>query len=479
MNSLEKFIQTKINNDEFFIKIKPYIKNMECYLVGGYIRDLLNNEKSCDRDLIVHSGIAKNLALDIANNTNGHFIPLDEENQIYRVVMPDKKNYFDISAMLDDNLYKDINRRDLTINSLVYDLNNDKIIDKNDSLNDFKNHILRTSNLENFIDDPLRMLRIYRFCAKYNFNISDETETFIRKNKELLNNPAKERINTEIMKLFESKYSDIALTKMDKTGILSSIFPVVDEIKKIPPNTHHHLSLLNHSIETVRQIQRHFDNYSQNVKNSLCSNELGTYSRLAFLKLAGFLHDIGKPDTWTIEKDTGRHRFLMHDDVGSKKVVPILKNLKFSKKQISYIQKMIKFHIYPSSLVWQENVGSKARLKFYRKMYPFCIDIITLAKSDRLSAMGPDVTVDMIIKNLSDLSVLLEECLDFDSSEAKPKPFLNGEEVMKITGLPQSKELGNYIKTLYIEQLEGNIATKEDAIKFLEDMKISNKLNTK
>ena len=112
-------------------------------------------------------------------------------------------------------------------------------------------------------------------------------------------------------------------------------------------------------------------------------------------------------------------------------------------------------------------------------MYPFCIDIITLAKSDRLSAMGPDVTVDMIIKNLSDLSVLLEECLDFDSSEAKPKPFLNGEEVMKITGLPQSKELGNYIKTLYIEQLEGNIATKEDAIKFLEDMKISNKLNTK
>ena len=131
---------------------------------------------------------------------------------------------------------------------------------------------------------------------------------------------------------------------------------------------------------------------------------------------------------------------------------------------------MIKSHIYPSSLVWSEVVGSKARLKFFRKMYPYYADIIVLAQSDRLSAMGEHVTVDMIVKNLSDLSVLLEECFGFDEAEAEPKPILNGKEVMEITGLPQSRELGDFVKSLYSAQLEENVKTREDAVKFLEKM---------
>ena len=80
------------------------------------------------------------------------------------------------------------------------------------------------------------------------------------------------------------------------------------------------------------------------------------------------MHDIGKPSCWTIEEDTLRHRFIKHDEIGSKLVVPILKDLKFSKKQIQYIQTLIKYHIYPSSLVSAEDVTEKAFMKFYRKM---------------------------------------------------------------------------------------------------------------
>lgn len=465
-------IENKIKNDEFINLIKPYVKDYDCYLVGGYIRDLFFDEISHDRDLIVKSDYAEKIAKNIAANTNSHFIELDSVNKIYRVVMPDKLNYFDISAMLDDDLQKDINRRDLTINAMVYDINAEKFIEKNQApFEDFSNKILRTFDLQNFIDDPLRMLRVYRFAAKYDFDIDENITNFIKNNYKLINNPAKERVNTEIMKLFEGKYSHTALLKMDETGLLTEIFPVMKEVKTIPPNTHHHLDLFHHLVETVNQIEKNYANSDKLTKKTFDSMEFGNFSRKSFLKLAGFLHDIGKPDTWTIDEDTGRHRFIKHDDVGSKKVVPVLKSLKFSKKQIAYVQNMIKFHIYPAALVWQEEVGSKARLRFYRKMYPYFADVIVLSMSDRLSALGKDVTIEMVVKNLSDLSILLQECYDFGDTQAKPKPFLSGKDIMDITKLPQSKELGDIVKKLYQMQLDGEILTKEDAVSFLTTKK--------
>lgn len=467
MNNIEK-IKNIIQNDEFINHIRPYLKEVECYLVGGFLRDLATGEISHDRDLIVKSDVAKNLAKAIADGTNSHFVPLDEENKIYRVVMPDKTNYFDISAMLEDNLDKDIHRRDLTINSLAYDINRDEVVDKVGAVSDFENKILRTVDLKNFVDDPLRMLRAYRFSAKYNFEIDKEIEDFIKNNLELIEKPAKERINTEIMKLFEGKYSDLALLKMDEVGLLDVIFTVMREVKKIPPNTHHHLDLQHHLIETVRQVQRNYENLPDERRKVLEDMEFGGYPRIAFLKFAAFMHDIGKPDTWTIDEETGRHRFIMHDDVGSKKIVPIMKDLKFSKKQIAYVQKMIKFHIYPSSLVWQEVAGSKAHLKFYRKMYPYFEDVIILAMADRLSAMGEAITADMVVQNLSNLSILLDECFEYGSAVASPKPFLTGNDVMEITGLKQSKALGDIVKALYSEQLDGNISSREEAIEFVK-----------
>lgn len=461
-------IKEIIQNDEFINLIKPFVQDVECYLVGGFLRDLATGEISHDRDLIVKSDIAKNLAKTIADGTNSHFVPLDEENKIYRVVMPDKTNYFDISAMLEDDIDKDIHRRDLTINSLAYDLKNDEIVDKVGAIKDFENKILRTADLKNFVDDPLRMLRVYRFAAKYDFEIDEKLKIFIQNNLKLMEKPAKERVNTEIMKLFEAKYSDVALLKMDEVGLLDKIFPVMKEVKTIPPNTHHHLDLQHHLIETVRQIQRNYENLPEDRQKVLNDMEFGGTSRRAFLKFAGFMHDIGKPDTWTIDEETGRHRFIMHDDVGSKKIVPIMKDLKFSKKQISYVQQMIKFHIYPSSLVWQEVAGSKAHLKFYRKMYPYFEDVIILAMADRLSAMGEAITYDMVVQNLANLSILLDECFEFGTAEAKPKPILTGNEVMDFTGLKQSKALGDIVKALYSEQLDGNITTREEAIEFVK-----------
>ena len=461
-------LKEKILKDES-IKILFSVCGLpEYYLVGGCIRDFLENKTSFDKDLIVKSDKAESFAKKLADDTNGYFIVLDEENKIYRVVMPDKLNYFDISAMLNDNLDDDIKRRDLTINSIVFDFQNQEIIDLTGGIEDFENGILRTYSLKNFEDDPLRMLRVFRFCAKYNFKIDDKITEFVKHNSILINNCAKERINQELMKLFEGKYSDIAIKEADKCGLLNKIFPVIEELKKIPPNTHHHLNLFDHVTETVRQVEINTEKAPEKIRDILKNCDLGQYSRKSFLKLGAFLHDIGKPDTWTIEEDTGRHRFIMHDEVGSEKVVPILKDLKFSKKQIEYVKNLIKYHIYPSALVTQEGVTEKAKLKFCRKIHPYTFDLIILAMSDRLSAQGPAVTKEMVENNLKNLRLLSEKCLRFAEEDIAPKPFLNGQEVMELTGLKQSKELGNIIKQVYQAQLDGEITDKTSAKEYVK-----------
>ena len=114
------------------------------------------------------------------------------------------------------------------------------------------------------------------------------------------------------------------------------------------------------------------------------------------------LHDVGKPTTWTIEEDTGRHRFIKHDEIGSRMSKTILKEMKFSKKQIAYISAMIKHHIHPAQIVESKDTTEKTFMRFIRKMENNLIDVIYLAMADRLSARGEAITDEMVESCLND-----------------------------------------------------------------------------
>ena len=382
-------MNTIIEKDEILQKIIKAFDN-EIYLVGGSVRDFFMGIETHDRDLIVIDEDTREFSIKIAELFDATFIPLDEENKIYRVVLPDKINYLDITNPIGGSLEKDLMRRDLTINAIALNIRTGEIIDLSGGIKDIKNGCINYVQEENFKDDPLRILRAYRFQAIYGFEISPKTLDAIKKYSDLVLNPAVERINYELLKLFGGKYAHIALENMDKAGILEKFFPFVSELKKVPPNSHHHLDLFHHSLETARNIEEliqtipqqegwraggidvwHFNNSNvgeilqkqsdnsytsippylhTSIVSHLHSTDFGGAPRLAHLKLAAFMHDIGKFSTWTIE-DGGRHRFIKHDDVGAKMSVKFLKNLHFSNKQIEYISSMIKNHIYPSSVM--------------------------------------------------------------------------------------------------------------------------------
>ena len=437
----------------------------EGYLVGGSIRDLFTkNCVFCDRDISVKG--AENFARKIANKWDGTFIELDNENKIYRVVLPDKINFLDISELQGNTIEEDLKRRDFTINAIAYDLANDKFVDVTGGLKDLKNKVLRHIDDKNFEDDPLRILRAFRFYAVTGFKMTIELENALKKCLPLALNPAKERINYEIMKLFGGDFASGALLKMDEFGLLEKIFPCVTEMKKVPPNTHHHLDLFHHVVETVRQIEILYNKISGFEKEHLDAIDFGGFPRINHLKLAGFLHDIGKFSTWTIEEG-GRHRFIKHDDVGSKMVVPLLRDLKFSKKQIEYISCMIKNHIYPSNVIVAPSLNDKVMMRYVRKMGDNVIDNIILAKADRLSARGVDITEEIVNANISGLDKLLDFYLSKKDSLAPLPKLIDGREIMEILNIKPSPKLGEIINAVNEAQLNGDILTHEDAVRFV------------
>ena len=455
-------------NDEILNKIKENFTN-EIYLVGGSVRDYLMGIESHDRDIIVMDEDAKNFSLKLQKLFDATFVPLDEENKIYRLVMSDKINYIDITNPVGGTIEKDLMRRDLTINAIAVNINSGEVVDISGGVTDIKNKCIHCVNEQNFVDDPLRLLRVYRFQSLYNFSIAPETLSAICKYVELIKKPAFERINYEVLRLFSGRYAHVALENMNKTWLLEEIFPFVKELKQVPPNSHHHLDLLHHSIETVKQIQEIYDNAQDDVKEHLDRVDFGGFSRLAHLKFAGFIHDIGKFSTWTIEEG-GRHRFIGHDDVGSKLAGTMLKKMHFSNKQVDYLTKMIKFHIYPSQLMSSPQITEKIMMRFVRKMDANSIDNIILAMADRLSARGPEITDEVVEHNINLLTTLMKFYLDVRET-LKPLPiFLTGNDVMEILNIKPSPKLGKIMNSLHEAQLNGDVQTRERAVEFVQNV---------
>lgn len=461
-------ITEKVRSDEILAKIIAQFDN-EIYLVGGAVRDFLLGKRTYDRDLIVLDEDARAFAVELSKFLDATFVPLDEENKIYRLVMSDKINYIDVTNPIENSLERDLMRRDLTINSIAVNLKTFEVIDLCGGITDLQHGVLDCINVQNFEDDPLRLLRVYRFQALYGFELSHQVIEAACKYSDMVVKPAQERITCEIIKLFSGPFAYKALLNMDKTWILEKIFPFVKELKQVPKNTHHHLDLFHHSIETVKQLSGIYANSSPEIKEHMNRIDFGGASRIAHLKLAAFMHDIGKFSTWTIEEDTGRHRFIKHDDVGAKMTYQLLKRMSFSNKQIDYIASMVKNHIYPSQVVASPEINDKVMMRYIRKMSNNSIDNILLAQADRLSARGEAVTDEIVENNINNLNRLMQFYLDVrETLEPLPK-LLDGKKVMQILNIPPSPKLGEIMDALHEAQISGDVVDKNMAIEFIKN----------
>jgi tRNA nucleotidyltransferase (CCA-adding enzyme) len=217
----------KIDNKNNQIILEMLPENAHAYIVGGYLRDFVLNIKTYDIDYVLIGVDIIEFGKTFANKVQGHFVLLDEKNEIIRVVLSDKIHYVDFAKCIGNTIEDDLSRRDFSINAIAYDIKNHELIDIYKSLDDIKNKTVRIFDAQNILDDPLRILRAYRFASKYDFEIEENSQKILNKNYKLINQNkiAKERIQIEFLKLLEGKNSAQTIEKMKNNEFLYEIFP--------------------------------------------------------------------------------------------------------------------------------------------------------------------------------------------------------------------------------------------------------------
>lgn len=459
MTNLQQAIKLPV-----FEKISSYCKenNIECYVVGGYVRDFLLKRKSKDIDILVLGNgieIAKNIARSLDEkiqvtvfNTFGtaYFKYKDFEIEF---VGARKESYSSNSRnpIVESGTFKeDIDRRDFKINSMAISLHPKSfgdLIDLHNGLDDLENCVINTplDAVITFSDDPLRMLRAIRFASQLNFSVSEKLIRIINELKSRIEIVTNERIVDELNKILLSDTPSIGFNLLEKTGLLDFILPEITNLKGID------------EIEG----QKHKDNFyhTLEVLDNICKN-----TENLWLRWAALLHDIGKAPTKKFDKKIG-WTFHGHEFEGSKMVYKLFKRLKMPlNEKMKYVQKLVLMSSRPIVLA-QNNVTDSAVRRLIFDASDTVDDLMTLCEAD------------ITTKNKSrfkryheNFRLVREKIIKVEEKDniRNFQPPITGAEIMKTFNLKPCKTIGSIKESIKEAILEGDIENNyEEAFKLM------------
>ncbi len=428
-----------------------------CFLIGGYVRDILLKRPSKDIDVVVvGSGIAmaeafaKSLGKGASLAVFKNFGTAQVKKGKYEVefVGARKESYQRDSRnpiVEEGTLEDDQNRRDFTVNALAICLNADRfgeLVDPFGGLQDLENKVLRTPLDPDitFSDDPLRMMRAIRFAAQLQFYIDPETYQAISRNRERINIITKERINDELNKIMLSPKPSVGFLLLEQTGLLELIFPELDAMKGVEiRNKRGHKDVFLHTLKVL-------DNLAEK------SDEL-------WLRWGALMHDIGKPATKQWDNKAG-WTFRNHNFVGNKMVPAIFKKMKLPlNDSMRFVQKMVLLHMRP--IVLSEDVVTDSAVR--RLLFDAGDDIdslMTLCESDITS--NNREKVKRFSENFQLVRTKLKELEERDKIR-NFQPPVDGDEIMKVFALPPCNIIGDIKTQIKDSILDGIIPNEHDA----------------
>ena len=460
-------------------------ENHQVWLVGGSIRDLLRGKNTCfDLDLTLSFNPFK-AAKDFARSTNSGFVVLDEERHIVRVVYTASNDIvytFDLSEFRADNIDNDLKERDFTINAIAaplfgngLELLDDDKIELYDPLKGVRaldNSVIQECGENLFIDDPLRIMRAFRFCALFNSQPSANLIDKIKKQCGLLESVSGERIRDELFKIFTVCDSFKWIKLMDETGVLGQILPELGACHGVTQNEWHHLDVFDHSLlsleklETLYQLTPPYPWWSEfhEYMAEIISSGRGY---LQLLKFGCLIHDIGKIPCRAIDPETGKISFHRHEVEGSHMVKDICERLRLSSKEQNYLMNLVKNHMRPGIML-QQGLNDKRLFRFFSECGRDGLGFSLLCMADRLSALGGAPSSI----ELGAFSAGIYEIMDeFYQQLKKPKikPFLNGKDLMNILKIQPGPIIKEILVSLEEAQYTGEIKSKEEAIHFAQN----------
>jgi putative nucleotidyltransferase with HDIG domain len=434
------------------------------YLVGGAVRDLyLTGELPLDLDFTLVGCQADQLAQWLADGEQGHLVPLDWEFGIHRVVFDDGMNV-DLANALENNLQTDLARRDLTINAMALDLKTGALIDPLNGKADLETRTIRMVSEFNLLDDPLRMVRVFRIAATIQAKHIDEaTLAVVRQDGARIWESAAERIQYEFLRLLSVETCFPAVKAMADCGLLEVLIPDLTPMRAIGSSGFHHLGLFDHTLELVRQAERLIDDCPEKTRAWIRQPFNSVVTRFGLVKLACLLHDIGKPATMGTREDPvhgQRLTFYRHEEVGEDMADPLLKRWKVSNDVRAYVKKLIRWHLYPCQ--FGPESPRKSVLRFYRRMGDETQDVLLLALADRHSACGDWINPEEMAASHRAHVWLMDNYTAEEATLKQPR-LLNGHEVMQTLGVGPGPHLKEILDALQEAQQLGEVAMPDEA----------------
>jgi len=477
-------LRKKILKDSVFKKVIDKIVSYfpDSYLVGGFIRDIALNRDTRNLDIVAQFSNEK-IQQFVSNIKGAKIFTLDATRKIFRMII---KNYnqttaIDFSFFDVDKIKDELANRDFTINAIAVPIamlsknycEHLKILDPFDGLRDLIEGKLRLVSDKALRDDPIRILRAFRFKLSHKLLISEKLKQRIKADSNRLRFVSGERIADEVLKIFSYNNISSTLKEMQELIVLKEVFPSIEDNVGLIQNGYHLEDVFGHllkCIEKIEDIEKFIDLYFTDYKTQIFSHlskpMQGEYERFTLLKLATFLHDISKSETRVVDSN-GRIRFYNHQRVGAEKVENICKNLKLSKKATNYLIKIVEKHMRIPNLLSLEKITDRATYRLIREAGDELIDLILLCYVDRVADPGSLIEMDFekkMIKYLHNLLYLKEKI-----KKQTKKPLIRGDEIIEIFGLTPGPEIGGILKLVEKERALGNISTKNEALKKIQE----------
>lgn len=432
--------------------------DVECYVVGGYVRDLFLERPSNDIDVVVvGSGIevaaalkqklGKRAYLSVFRNFGTAQIKF--RGMEIEFVGARKESYSHDSrkpVVENGTLEDDQNRRDFTINALAVCLNQARfgeLVDPFDGLLDLEDGLIRTPLDPDitFSDDPLRMLRCVRFSTQLKFFIEDETFEALRRNAERIKIVSGERIADELNKIMMTDYPSRGFIELYRCGLLELILPELVAMDQVDTrNGRAHKNNFYHTLEVVDNICQHTDKL--------------------WLRWAALFHDIGKPRSKRWDSLVG-WTFHNHNFIGAKMVPGIFRRLKFPlDAKMKYVQKLVDMHMRPIAIADDEVTDSAVR-RLMNDAADDIDDLMTLCEADITSKNSQ--RKKRFLDNFRIVRAKLDDLKERDYKRLL-QPCIDGNEIMELFHLKPSKEVGALKQALKDAVLDNKVPNEREPL---------------
>ena len=431
---------------------------MECYVVGGYVRDLFLERPSSDIDVVVvGSGIqvadalkkqlGKKARISVFRNFGTAQVKYgDMEVEFVGARRESYQRNSRKPIVEDGTLEDDQNRRDFTINALAVCLNANRfgeLVDPFDGVLDMQDGIIRTplDPAITFSDDPLRMLRCIRFATQLNFFIDDETFEALERNASRIKIISGERIQTELNKIMMTRTPSKGLVDLHRCGLLQLILPELTALDIVETrNGRAHKNNFYHTLEVLDNVCKRSDNL--------------------WLRWAALMHDIGKPKSKRWDNANG-WTFHNHNFIGAKMVPEVFRRLKLPlDSKMKYVQKMVDLHMRPI-VIADEVVTDSAVRRLMNDAGDDIDDLMMLCEADITSKN--EVRKRHFLENFRIVRTKLHDLREKDYKRLL-QPCIDGTEIMEMFHLNPSREVGLLKKALKDAVLDNRVPNEREPL---------------